>query len=318
MKNNGLSQVIPIVFAFDENLILPAEVAICSLLENALPTTIYDIYILHGKNTDLSSFGAQRIKEQYSNCNITLRDVGDSFAGAYEIRGITNVTYYRLLIPSLIHEYEKILYSDVDVIFCKDLSEVYQLELTDNYLAATYDWGMMIDPTGQQYIASVEELSPDNYLQAGFLLMNSKKLRKDNMVERFKELAQRNYKFQDQDILNIACGHRMVRLPIYYNMTDYTFRFLNRQSESLRKWCGEEELRKASSPVMIHYNGHKPWKKYSVNFDIWWEYYRKSPFFDSNFYFDFFYNRLNEYDLLSLWKRVKILIRYFVYGRKEN
>ena len=53
-----------------------------------------------------------------------------------------------------------------------------------------------------------------------------------------------------------------------------------------------------------------------MNFDIWWEYYRKSPFFDAKFYFDFFYSRLNEYDLLPLWKRIKILIRYFVYGRK--
>ena len=314
MENN--KKVVPIAFAFDENLILPAEVAICSLLQNALPTTFYDIYILYGNNVDLSGFGTQRITEQYSNCNITLRNVGDSFAGAYEIRGITNVTYYRLLIPTLIPEYDKIIYSDVDVIFRKDLSELYQMELADNYLAAAYDWGMMIDVAGRKYAASVEGLSPDSYLQAGFLLMNSKKLREDNMVSRFKELAQRNYKYQDQDILNISCGQRKVRLPIYYNMTDYAFRFLNQQPESLRKWCSEEELQKAADPVMIHYNGHKPWKKYSVNFDIWWEYYRKSPFFDAKFYFDFFYSRLNEYDLLPLWKRIKILIRYFVYGRK--
>ena len=148
-------------------------------------------------------------------------------------------------------------------------------------------------------------------------LLNSKKLREDNMVARFKELAQRNYKYQDQDILNISCGHRKVRLPIYYNMTDYAFRFLNQQPESLRKWCGEEELQKASYPVMIHFNGHKPWKKYCVNFDIWWEYYRKSPFFNEKFYFDFFYNKLNEHDQLSLWKRVKILLRFFVYGRTK-
>ena len=84
----------------------------------------------------LSGFGAQRIKEQYPNCNITLRNVGDLFAGAYEIRGITNVTYYRLLIPTLIPEYDKIIYSDVDVIFRDDLSHVYQSTLfEDEYVA---------------------------------------------------------------------------------------------------------------------------------------------------------------------------------------
>ena len=34
---------VPIVFAFDENLILPAEICICSLLENAKASTFYDI-----------------------------------------------------------------------------------------------------------------------------------------------------------------------------------------------------------------------------------------------------------------------------------
>ncbi len=66
----------------------------------------------------------------------------------------------------------------------------------------------------------------------------------------------------------------------------------------------------------IHFNGHKPWKKYSTNFDIWWEYYRKSPFFDEKFYFDFFYYRLNIFDQLSLLKRIKILVRYFIYGKR--
>ena len=64
----------------------------------------------------------------------------------------------------------------------------------------------------------------------------------------------------------------------------------------------------------IHYNGHKPWKKYAVNFDIWWEHYRKSPYFNSDYYFEFFYNKLNELDQLPFTKRVKILLRYFIYG----
>ena len=48
------------------------------------------------------------------------------------------------------------------------------------------------------------------------------------------------------------------------------------------------------------------------------EYYRKSPVFDQKFYFDFYYSRLNELDQLPLLKRIKILVRYFVYGRRKN
>ena len=67
----------------------------------------------------------------------------------------------------------------------------------------------------------------------------------------------------------------------------------------------------------IHYNGRKPWQGYCLNFDIWWEYYRKSPVFDEEYYFKFFYNRLEELDTLPLMKRMKNLVRYFVYGRKK-
>lgn len=41
--------IIPIAFAFDNNLIMPAAVAFTSLLKNAAPETFYDIYILHSE-----------------------------------------------------------------------------------------------------------------------------------------------------------------------------------------------------------------------------------------------------------------------------
>ena len=64
----------------------------------------------------------------------------------------------------------------------------------------------------------------------------------------------------------------------------------------------------------MHYNGPKPWKEWCINFDIWWEAYRKSPIYDSTFYYDFYQSKQNELDKLSLIKRIKILVRYFVYG----
>ena len=314
MENN--KKVVPIAFAFDENLILPAEVAICSLLQNALPTTFYDIYILYGNNVDLSGFGAQRIKEQYPNCNITLRNVGDLFAGAYEIRGITNVTYYRLLIPTLIPEYDKIIYSDVDVIFRDDLSHVYQSTLfEDEYVAGVR--ALMHNISGYaEYYSEVLGLSPADVIYAGNIIVNSKKIREDNLVDVFCEMTKQKFRFQDMDIINIACKDRIKYLDPAFCVTTYFTEFAVNQIEILKAYWSMSSIMKAIDFGIVHYNGQKPWKGYCVNFDIWWEYYRKSPFFDAKFYFDFFYSRLNEYDLLPLWKRIKILIRYFVYGRK--
>lgn len=307
---------VPIVFAFDNNLILPACVCISSLMMHAREDTFYDIFILHAQKEQLERAELDRIPGFYPNCRIRYRSVGDAFDGAFEIRGITTPTYYRLLIPELIPEYDKVIYSDVDVIFRMDLSDLIHMDLSDYYLAATRDLGMNLNADGITYIKSVEGLIHNQYLQAGFILMNCKKIKQDKLTKTFQALARRKLRYQDQDILNLACSGKVTFLPMKYNMTDYTFLYINLNRSKITHLFKEEEIEEAQKIGTIHYNGHKPWKKYSINFDIWWEYYRRSPFFDAGFYFDFFYHRLNILDQLSLWKRIKVLLRYFVYGKR--
>lgn len=308
---------IPIVFAFDKNLVMPACVCISSLLMNANKDTSYDIFILHPANQSLNETDLVKLPEYYDNCKLTFRPVGGEFDNAFEIRGITTPAYYRLLIPEIIPEYDKIIYSDVDVIFRSDLSELYNIDLSDVYMAATYDVGMNLGKDGIAHINATEGLVTGEYIQSGFIMLNSSRLKENGLVARFKDEAKKQYKFQDQDILNVVCGQNRKVLPAKYNMTDYTFYYLNNGDELVKSgYVKEEEISEAKQSGTIHFNGHKPWKGYSINFDIWWEYYRKSPFFDEKFYFDFFYRKINDYDLLPLWKRVKILLRYFVFGRR--
>ena len=147
--------------------------------------------------------------------------------------------------------------------------------------------------------------------------MNSKAIIQSGLVEKFKKIAKRKLKYQDQDTLNIVCYGKIYYLPLQYNMTDYSFEYAMNNRKLLYSWFDDVEIETAIATGNLHYNGHKPWKKYCVNFDIWWEYYRKSPYFDQKFYFNFFYKKLDELDQLSLMKRIKILARYFVYGRKK-
>ena len=304
---------IPIAFAFDNNLVIPACVCISSLLMNANMNTFYEIFILHSENESIDKDKLNIISEYYKEkCIIRYIKVGNVFDNSYEIRGITTAAYYRLLIPELIPEFDKIIYADVDIIFRQDMASVYNINLETEYIAATYDWGMIFSVDGQEYVKSVQGLSQGEYIQSGFLLINSKQIRKDGLVCKFIEEAKNNYKFQDQDILNIVCGKRKKNLPIQYNMTDYAFFYMMKECDKLVPYTESNDIEKAKNIGTLHFNGHKPWKKYCVNFDIWWEYYRKSPIFDENYYFDFFHSKLNELDQLSLWKRIKILMRYFI------
>lgn len=308
--------VVPIVFAFDNNLILPACVCIHSLLVNAKCDTFYDIFILYSPNKLLNIEPLNDISKYYSNCRIQYRKVDNTFDSAFEIRGITTPAYYRLLIPELIKEYDKVIYSDVDIIFRMDLADLYKIDIHSYYLAATRDLGLNFDRDGIKYISSLEGVEQGKYLQSGFIVLNCKKINQDNLVNKFRELAVRNLRFQDQDILNLSCKGHVLYLPMKYNMTDNSFYYVNKERKKISYLFTDMEMNDAIKYGNIHFNGHKPWKKYSINFDIWWEYYRKSPFFDEKFYFDFFYYRLNIFDQLSLWKRFKILVRYFVYGKR--
>lgn len=311
-------KTVPVAFAFDNNLILPACVCISSLMMNAGKDTFYDIFVLYSDKSGLDRRSIDSIPVHYANCRLNYCPVDGSFEQAFETRGITVATYYRLLLPELITEYDKIIYSDVDMIFRMDLSEVYGTDVSGNYLAATHDVGINLSPEGRKYIASMQgALAPGEYVQGGFLLMNLRKMREDGMTEKFRALVGRKFRYQDQDILNLSCRGGIRYLHPKYDMTDYSFNYAVHHMQEFQALCGTDDMAEAMDAGNLHFNGHKPWKKYCVNFDIWWEYYRKSPVFDRQFYFDFFYCRLNEFDRLSLWKRIKILVRYFVYGRSR-
>lgn len=307
--------VVPIAFAFDNNLVLPACVCISSLMMSANEGTFYDIFILHSEQEELCRKDLDRIPKYYPHCRINYIQVGGVFDNAFEIRGITTPAYYRLLIPELIPEYDKVIYSDVDVIFRMDLSELYEQDIDGYYLSATRDLGMNLSKDGRDYVRTLKVVNQGDYLQSGFIVLNSKLICKDNLVVKFKELSKLKLKFQDQDILNMACFGKVNFLSLEYNMTDYSFYYVMNERERIEQIYCDDSIEVALNKGTLHFNGHKPWKKYCVNFDVWWESYRKSPFFDSKFYFDFFYSKLNELDQLSLWKRIKLLIRYFIIHR---
>lgn len=310
--------IVPIVFAFDNNLAMSAAVCLYSLFANAMPTTVYDVFILHRQGKPLDMQHINKVMAAYPKHKLSLIEVGGDFDSSFEIRGITTPAYYRLLIPNLISQYSRVIYSDVDVIFRQDLSSLYHdTDMDGCYIAGVNDLAN-IDADLQRHYKDVLHLNDAEIICSGFLLMDLKKLREDNMVGRLVTEAQNRYKYQDQDVLNIVCQGHIRQLAPKYSLLTYISRLaVSDEVQRLKSPWTLSEIDEAVRSGNIHYNGQKPWRGYCVNFDVWWEYYRKSPVFDPKFYFDFFYERLDELDRLPLWKRIKILVRFFVYGRKK-
>ena len=306
---------IPIVFAFDNRLSLQAAVCVSSLLASAKPTTAYDIYVLHRRGQLLETDLLRKVVGCYPQTTLTLREVGDEFDTCFEVRGITTPAYYRLLIPRIIPEHDKVIYSDVDVVFRDDLSDIYSIDPADKYFVGVNALAHL-DPDLNSYYKSLG-LDPMNIIYSGNLLVNCRRFRNhptklDQMIAQSKN----DYKFQDMDIINIVCCDEIGYTGPEFCLSTYIVNAMLFHSEAIEKIWSKSQIEKAKYKGLVHYNGRKPWEGYCINFDIWWEYYRKSPIFDEKFYFNFFNLRLNEYDRLPLMKRLKILFRYFVYGKE--
>ncbi|MDR0602851.1 MAG: glycosyltransferase family 8 protein [Bacteroidales bacterium] len=277
---------IPITFSFDDNFVIAAGVCLSSLLENAKQDTFYDIFILYSE-INLSKknrMSIMTIKEKYPNCNITYINVGKAFENSYEIRNTTIAAYYRLLLPELISIYDKVIYSDVDIIFQDDLHNIYKSSLHSNQLiGGVCDGAVFSEDKWTKHHFNKLNCNPKKYINSGFLILNLKLMRDEHIVNIFKKHQNKKYYWQDQDIINIVCKGRIEIFPFKYNYTQIIYLYAHTNSKFSSNH--QNEIFDAEQKGVIHYTIGKPWNSYCLRGDIWWEYYRKSIFYDKDYYY---------------------------------
>lgn len=262
---------VPVVIAFTPNYFIPAATTLYSLFHAAEKECFHVICLLSVNLPDEQKKKIQQIggvQARYSFIDLSDRLQNVSVDSKYTV-----ATLYRLLIPDLLTEYDKVLYMDCDVIVRNNLGELFRtVDLGDNYLAGVFE-----APVDFQ-IEHLKKIGcdPYSYINAGIIIMNLAMLRADNMTKKFIELLSHNqYEFPDQDVLNLLCYGKIVPLKPYYNsirtfyLPQYKFFFLKQYTEDdwVKVWqCGN-----------IHYTGDKPWRRFTVQFSVWWRYYEKLP-----------------------------------------
>lgn len=266
-----MNALIPIVFATDHNFLRPTLVAVHSLLKSS-KGSLYDIIILKAKDITESDEDTiiTQVKAESPQSSIRFLTPDFDFSSSYLRTNFSEVTYYRLRIPWLLLEYEKVIYADVDIVFNTDLSDLYEnFKLGDNYCAGVNKSNYY---SGIKYNNIVKlGLDPKEYVNAGFLIINCKKQREDNLFKLFqKYLKPDGYKFfdQDQDIINLVCKGHIAQLPVEYNLApDVIFK------EKIKDY------------KLIHYTlDGKPWKTITWGWLDWWESYKELIAFDEDFY----------------------------------
>lgn len=120
--------------------------------------------------------------------------------GAY----CTPYTLLRLLADLVLDIPEKILYLDIDMMAGDDISKLYNIDVSEyEYAAVKEKYGSWL-------------LYPD-YINAGMLLLNMKKIKETKMLEKARELIKnKKMLFADQDAIYHSTTKKLL-LPRIYN-----------------------------------------------------------------------------------------------------
>ena len=253
----------------------------------------YDIIFVHTGISENNRHLMQTMILDNPNFSLRFLDISDSFqASNLVIHSHFSIeTFYRLVIPWVLIDYEKVIYLDSDLIILRDLADLFEVEIGDNLLAATIDAEMACEYNGsilgvKEYCDTVLKLeNPYSYFQAGVLLLNLCAFRKTFAPYELLELAEkRNYHYVDQDVLNVACSGRMYPLAMNWDvLTDAGGRINEIRKRAPKAICqAYQEARQ--HPFIIHYAGwEKPWDSPQSDFaEIYWQYARKTPFYEVN------------------------------------
>ena len=289
---------IPVVLCFDSRIILGASVTIKSLIDTAKNATSYDIRIFH---SDLELKEQKNLSSlvEGTRHNIAFHYITpDLFKSAPKSKGSwTEIVYYRFLIPQILIEYDKAIYTDVDVLFKNDLTELYNTEIKDFELGAVRAEKNSVNTIGHKYFA---ENQKDYIFWSGLMLLNCAKFRQERILEKLLNNAVKNYnelKFFDLDLLNITCQNiypldfrYCVLQQIYYG-EDFT---KSNDYRYIKEVYSDEEIKKAiDKPVIIHYAGKpgKPWRM-------------KKPYWDYKEYMDNLPKELKQFTFRDIRKKI--------------
>lgn len=274
---------IKIAFCFDENLVNQILVTVASLLDFRQDKEVhYDIYCICTRTAaEVEARLREIIKARDKESALTMKVIENPYENSYEVREISSGAYLRLILHRILPGVDKIIYVDVDVLFQNDLADIWNLSIVDYVMAAIKSAVNLSDKwewnSDRSYWKQLEGMK-GKYINSGVLFLNLRKIREQQLDKQWDSWAREKLYYQDQDILNMTCQNAIYYLPLKYNM----FAYMNEQdydrfvSEGI---FSQKECKEAlEQPVIIHYAGDKPWKRYDTNLgNLWWEYVNSQP-----------------------------------------
>ncbi len=290
---------INIAISTDENYAKYCIVTIVSVKETQKDFDKINVFVLSKNLSPKTQKLFQDLNTE--NFKVKLIDISTIDVSSIKIdiprkRTLPDLTYCRVFIADILKDIEKILYLDCDVIVKDNLLPLWQTDLTNYYFAAVEDHC-------SESILKKHKLShKKHYFNSGVLLMNLKKWREGNAINKIISFVKKPYvtlKFHDQDILN-------------FSFDDEDILFID------KKWNFQQYFYKKDFPkcAIIHYiSAHKPWNLFKIKVyyrSYYWNILKKTAFkneiykyYLANIFLGLFYIGYKTYKNIKLHYRYK-------------
>lgn len=252
---------ISIAICIDQNVAATIPTLLYSIATHAKrPTDIYVVYdhLPAAAKADLTWFN-----DRFPNFRVILtplRAADRDLLRRFTLNGHKGnlTTFYRLVLPQLLPDVERLIYLDADTLVTSDLTALWESDLAGNFLGVVKDHGIGAEPRpkkkedwwGYQLLGS----DGDEYFNAGVLLMDLHLFRQYSVSLYLYEFVIETiifYLLEDQDALNLFFHGAVAFLPLEHN---YITKFVDIEPQSMQ------------TVSLLHYLGpRKPWK---INFDL--------------------------------------------------
>lgn len=278
--------MINLCFVTDNGYAMPTGVTIFSIYKNRNPQNDYVLYVLCKDVNDENKNKFMQLNER--GFQIKLVDCDNEDYSDLYIPGIpaTPTSIYKFFIPNILSNVDKVLYMDGDIIVTRDLKELYELDIENNYI------GAVKDSNGLQ--RKKYRKRDYSYINSGVMLMNLKKMRQDDVPSKLIDYRKNGYnKLMDQDTFNFVLRGRIKLLPFKFNtqLNIISGTVMIKENYNLNNiidyWkidCSINTIEDIlNSSYILHYTTAKPWKYYDgYGNDLWLFYYYRSQYGNVN------------------------------------
>lgn len=263
------------------------SVYIKSVMEHVNESKFYDIVVLE---TDIDDINKDKITKMntYKNISIRFCNVASIFDGIklhIQYNYFAKQCYYRLAAGQIFRNYEKVFFTDIDIIINFDVADIFYVDMHNKPLAAVKEvlWtqqnriGKKLT-TGMDISNYIENVvKTKEYYNTGVLLIDIHKFNKLADFNKLIQIATSN-KFinQEQDVINLFFSKKITTLSWIYNfeVLSWVWGGTNPTYNVYQKYL-------PSAKIYHFCTGFKVWFYPNMKqAQIWWKYARMTPFYE--------------------------------------